>query len=390
VRHEERVKAARAFEERFQRPPQVGARAPGRVNLIGEHTDYNQGLVLPCAIDRDTVVWAAPGEGRRVRVHSLTNGETAEFETGALARRGAWVDYVQGAVFALGPESLPGADLLVASDVPTGSGLSSSAALGVALVHALAALRGEPLAPRDAAVLAWRGESEFVGVPCGVMDPMASALGRAGCALRIDCRSLQVTPVPLAESRAALLVADSGVRRELASGSYGNRRAECEAALAEAQAAGIGAAEARSLRDFGLDDLPALERALGPVALRRVRHVIRENARVEAFCTALAQGDLAAAGALLREGHRSLRDDFEVSTPELDALCAIGDALPGVYGSRLTGAGFGGCSVHLVDPERADAAAVALAAGFAERFGRRPPLLRAAPSEGASLLTAPD
>jgi galactokinase len=375
-----------AFRARFGREPEVGARAPGRVNLIGEHTDYNEGLVLPCAIDRDTRVLAARRDDGLVRVFSRETGETREFRVDAAERSGAWSDYVLAVVWALAERghAIPGADLMLASDVPAGSGLSSSAALGVGVATALDALFDLGLDARARAELAHRGESAFVGVGCGIMDSFASALGRRGFALRIDCRSREATPVPIAGGDAALLVAHSGVRRELARGGYGDRRAECRAALAHAREAGVAPPSATALRDLGEADLPALDRALPDPLRRRARHVIRENARVDAVCAALRAGNLARAGALLREGQASLRDDFEVSIPELDALCEIADALPGVYGSRLTGAGFGGCTVHLVAPAAAAALSDAISARFARRFGRRPPILAVAPSDGAS------
>jgi galactokinase len=359
------------FRRHFGREPELAVRAPGRVNLIGEHTDYCEGLVLPCAIDRATWVAAARREDGRVRVVS-EGFAPAEFAAAAPARRGDWADYVQGPFFALRERGVtpPGVDLAVASEVPREAGLSSSAALGVAVAGVLREAGGLALSARDLAELAHRGESGFVGVQCGIMDQYASALGRRGHALRIDCRSREVEPIPIA-ARASLLLVHSGVERRLAAGAYGQRVAECRAALEQARAAGV-APGARALRDLGVPDLPALERALEPIPLRRARHVIRENARVDAFAGALRGGDLAAAGALLREAMASLRDDFEVSTAELDLLCEAGDAQPGCYGSRLTGAGFGGCTLHLVDPAAADAIAASLSRAFEARFSHRP------------------
>jgi len=377
-----------AFAARFGRRPEWAARAPGRVNLIGEHTDYNEGLVLPCAIDRDTLALAAPRDDGRVRVWSDEAGEEQGFALAALARRGGWVDYVQAPAWALatlGP-ALPGLDLAVASDVPAGAGLSSSAALGLAVAHVFTAAAGRALAPRELAEAVHLGENQFVGVGCGILDQFASALGRRDHALRIDCRDRSVEPVPLGAGRVRLLVAHSGVTRALAAGGYAQRVAECRAALAAARAAGIAPPGARALRDLEPAQLPALERALEPTLLRRARHVIRENARVDAFRAAVLEGALGRAGALLREGMASLRDDYEVSVPELDALCALGDAAPGCHGSRLTGAGFGGCTLHLVEPAAADEVARAIRSGFARRFGREPPLWSVRPSDGASAL----
>jgi galactokinase len=380
---------AAEFEARFGARPRAAARAPGRVNLIGEHTDYNLGLALPCAVDLDTLALVAPRAGARVRLFSREAGPAREFAAGAPRRRGDWSDYVQGVVFSLREGGMPvaGFDLLVASRVPEGAGLSSSAALLLAVVTALDAAFGLGLAPRDRARIAHRAETGFAGVACGILDEVASALGRRGHALRLDCRDESVTPVPLPVA-ARLLVADSGVRRRLADGRYAARVAECRAALAAARAA-LRRPDLGALRDVAPADLAALEVGLDPGLFRRLRHVVTENARVDAACVALAAGDLAAAGALLAEGQASLRDDYAVSTPELDALCRLADALPGVWGSRLTGAGFGGCSLHLVAAEACAEAAAELAAGYERQFGRRPRVwvLAAADGAGAQDLT---
>jgi galactokinase len=376
----------RRFRDQFGRAASAAARAPGRVNWIGEHTDYNDGLVLPCAIDRATWVAVAPRDDDRFRVVSREQPGAFEFAGGDLARRGDWVDYARAAVAALreAAAEIPGADLAIASEVPLGSGLSSSAALSVALVTALDAAFGLGLSAGDRAQRAHRAETAFVGVPCGIMDSRVSALAREGHLLRIDCRSGECLPVPLPEGRVCLLVFHSGTRRRLAAGAYAARRDECFRALRAARDAGIAPVSATALRDLDPAALPARERALAPELFRRARHVIRENARVDASCQALRRGDLEGAGALLREGMRSLRDDFEVSTPELDLLCELGDAAPGVFGSRLTGAGFGGCTLHAVAPEAAGAAALAIATGFERRTGRRPEWLRVAPGGGAA------
>jgi galactokinase len=206
--------------------------------------------------------------------------------------------------------------------------------------------------------------------------------------LRIDCRSRQVTPISWPAVPLRLLIAHSGVQRSLADGGLAERRRECREASEAARAAGVGPDDATALRDLGEEHLPDLSRALAPLAFRRARHVIRENLRVDATCEALSHGDLAAIGALLQEGMRSLRDDFDVSTPELDLLCGLADAAPGVYGSRLTGAGFGGCTLHLVEPAAAEAAAREIATGFEAEFGRQPPVLAVSPADGAQIVSA--
>ena len=373
----------RGFEDRFGHRPEVAVRAPGRVNLIGEHTDYNDGLVLPCAIDRDAFVLAARRSDGVVRVFSENRDEERRFELACLERHpGAetdWSDYVKGVVWALvgrGYETR-GLDLVVSSRVPVGAGLSSSAAFTVALATVVPLAEGWSLPARTRAEIAHQAESAYLGLGSGILDQFASALGERDHALAIDCRSRVVRPISMPPGAVCLLVSDSGIRHSLAdAGSgYRTRVAECR------EVREIGGVE--SLRDWAPEDLSHLASKLEPTLFRRVRHVICENQRVLDFCAQLEAGDLRAAGELLREGHCSLRDDYEVSIPELDALCELADAEPGVYGSRLTGAGFGGCALHLVDPEQAEDVADALGHGFEQRYGRRPAVLSIVTADGA-------
>lgn len=384
------AEAARGLLRAWGRSPDPTLRvqAPGRVNLIGEHTDYNGGLVLPFAIDRGTVAVASRRTDALLRIHSTTLDASGEIDPATAEKRGDWLDYVAGVavVFAREGIAVPGLDVAIASDLPRESGLSSSASLAVAIATLLGVAAGRTLDAATRARIAHRAENEFVGVPCGRMDQMASAFGRRDCALRIDCRDGSVRVVPLPRDLVRVLIVDSGVRRQLTGGDYGRRRAECEAGLAAARRAGIAPREAATWRDVDPTRLDALARALDPTSFRRARHVLTESTRVDATCAALEHGDLARVGALLREGMASLRDDFEVSRPELDALCAIGDATPGCFGSRLTGAGFGGCTIHLVEPARADEVAAAIARGYADRVGRVPPVWSVAASEGAGPL----
>lgn len=376
------------FEAVAGRAPTVVARAPGRVNLIGEHTDYTEGLVLPCAIDLHTTVVAAPRVDGRVVVHALDLDQSASFAPGQLERRGDWLDYLQGVVFALAERGhiVRGTELALASRVPTGSGLSSSAALGVAACAAITHLAGVDMAPRAWAEIAHRGESHFVGVGCGILDQFASALGRRDHALRIDCRSREATPVRFAAPAPSILLAHSGVTRRLAAdGAYRARVDECAAAFDAAQHAGLAPASGRTLRDLPEAALEALEGLLPPTLYRRARHVVTENARVDRFCQHMSAGDWPKLGAILREGQTSLRDDFEVSTDELDHLCETADATDGVVGSRLTGAGFGGCTLHLVAPGRLEAVEAKIAEAFAARFGRSPQLIPVEIGPGASV-----
>lgn len=360
-------------------------RAPGRVNLIGEHTDYQEGLVLPCAIDRATWVAASPRSDDRMRVASVGWKGLPEFPVAAPARAGAWWDYVQGPVAALTAAGVqvPALDLTIASDLPQESGLSSSAALQVAVVLALGTAADAGLPLRRVAEIAHASETDFVGVSCGIMDPFASALGEEGAALRIDCRTRETETVAIGGEGPTLLVTQSGVRRKLADGGYDARVAECDEALRGARTV---VPAARALRDVEPHHLDALASRLDAVPLARLRHVVTENARVDAFCRALRAGDSAEAGALLRASMESLRTDFEVSTPELDLLCASADAEPGCHGSRLTGAGFGGCTLHLVDGDAASGVAARIAAAFEARYGRRPPSWVVRPAAGAAVV----
>ncbi len=361
-----------AFGDHFGGAPALVARAPGRVNLIGEHTDYNDGFVLPCAIGFQTQVALRPRTDGAVRVLALDAAAAAgapqatamdEFlaqARPARAHQGGWRDYVRGMVAALVRQGLApgGADLAIAGDVPQGAGLSSSASLLVALgqafaLAAAAAGRSAPTAA-DLALLAQRVENDDVGCQCGVMDPLASACGVAGHALLLDCRSLALTPVPLA-SGLAVLVVDSGQRRGLVDSAYNLRRQQCEAA---AQHFGVAA-----LRDLDATRLAAGGHGLDPVSLRRARHVVTENERTLQATAALRAGDVPALARLMAASHASMRDDFEITTPAIDALV---DALAAVLGSdggvRMTGGGFGGCVVAVARKPAAQRALQAVAA----------------------------
>jgi galactokinase len=299
-------------------------RAPGRVNLIGEHTDYNDGFVLPAAIDRHTVIEADGREDRVVTVDALDLEQHDEFTLDTIERTRSWRDYVRGIARYVGPEH--GADLRVTSDVPRGAGLSSSAALLVAAGRAFA----PDMPAEELALAAQRAENEFVGVPCGIMDQFTVALARAGHALLLDCRDLSYRYVPIPDG-VAIVVCDSHVKRRLAESGYNERRAACEAAAAQ-----LGLS---SLRDATLEQVQDLPRA---------RHVVSENERTLRGAAALEAGDCVTFGALMNASHASLRDDYEVVPPALDELAAATRAIDGCYGSRITGAGFGGCTVSLV------------------------------------------
>jgi galactokinase len=388
VDHGRRVAAlVEAFGREFGRAPQGLAEAPGRVNLIGEHVDYNDGLVLPCAIDRSVIVAWARRDDAEVRAFSLDFGEHTRFalEDVTHASAGSWANYVRGVAAVLGGAApLRGADLALAGDVPRGAGLSSSAAAEVAVAGALCAASGVELAPAGVALLCRRAENEFVGVQSGIMDQFAAALSRPEHALLIDCRTLEHRAVPLRLEAAglALVVADSGVGRELVSSAYNERLRECADAVAELREL-LGRPDLASLRDVGEDDVrAAIEHGGETAALRRARHVAGEIARVERAAAALERDDFAAIGALMAASHASLRDDYDVSSPELDLLVGLAAEREYVAGSRLTGAGFGGCTVNLVRADRLDDFEREVVATYAGRTGRAARAFVVRPSGG--------
>lgn len=346
---------AGSLRERFQQhygvSPSVIVRAPGRVNLIGEHTDYNEGFVFPVAIDRATYIAACPRSDRTVRVVSSDLNEEDAFSIDHIERsRRPWHNYVRGVVLALrvAGHSLSGADLLIASDVPRGSGLSSSAALEVAVGYAFQTLNHLNIPGKELALLAQGAENNFVGVQCGIMDQLIAVLGRANHALLIDCRDLSYRTVPLPPS-VAVVVCDSHIPRTLAASAYNQRRQECDMAVQLLQQWYPGI---RALRDVSEDQFAAHCEALPEPVRSRARHVVSENRRTLQGAEALEHGDVVAFGRLMNESHASLRDDYQVSLPDVDLLVETAQRLPGCYGSRLTGAGFGGCTVSLV--ERSD------------------------------------
>lgn len=348
-----------AFVRAFDAPPALMVQAPGRVNLIGEHTDYNDGFVLPCAIGFQTRVAIRPRADRRFQVVAADDGESLdEFDIDApLARRArpAWANYVRGVVEVLRARGCPlrGAQMAIAGDVPQGAGLSSSAALEVAVALALREAFALPdLDATDLALVAQEAENRFVGCQCGIMDQLASARGESGHALRIDCRSLELRPVPLPDELVVLIV-HSRVRRGLVDSAYNERRAQCQAA---AERLGVAA-----LRDAGPQALPPARIVDADPVWRRARHVIGENARTLAAAEALAGGELALLGRLMAASHASMRDDFEITVPAIDRLVEILQQAIGTEGgARMTGGGFGGCVVALLPQGRLDAARAAV------------------------------
>ncbi len=330
------------FERRFGRRPVFVARAPGRVNMIGEHTDYNDGFVLPAAIERETHIIVAPREDGQVHLRAFDLDRESVFSLHQIATSAEqpWSNYVRGVAYGLKERGYPlaGADMLVHGTVPIGSGLSSSAALEMASVQAFAAAGGFAVPPDEAARVGQAAEHMFVGAKTGLMDQLASALGQAGHLLLIDIRSLEYQPVPVPAS-AGILIADTSVRRSLASSAYNERRSQCEQA---ALAMGVSA-----LRDATTDMLADVE--VPDVVRRRATHVIEENKRVLQAVEAFRAGDLPFAGQLMNASHFSLRDLYEVSSRELNVMAELLRSQPGCYGARLTGAGFGGCCVALME-----------------------------------------
>ncbi|MBZ0308323.1 MAG: galactokinase [Anaerolineae bacterium] len=332
------------YVEQFGEKPQVVVRAPGRVNLIGEHTDYNDGFVMPLAIDR--AVWLAlrPTGTEAVRIRSLDFDAPIYFDLNRLEKApSSPAEYVKGIAWALQQAgyALKGFEGVMKGDVPIGAGLSSSAALELAAARAFASVSNLPWDQSQMALLAQKAENSWVGVNSGIMDQMISATGQPGQAVLIDCRSLALEAIPLPEDT-AVIVLDTGTRRELVTSAYNERREQCEKAARH-----FGVAK---LRDVSLDQFEVGYKGLDDVTMRRARHVISENERVQLAKAAMVARDTVRLGQLLNESHISLRDDFEVSSDALNTIVRIAQVHPGCYGARMTGAGFGGCGVALVKP----------------------------------------
>jgi len=359
-------------------------RAPGRVNLIGEHVDYNEGWVLPIAIDRYCYVLAQARPDGKLRINSEQFGEMVECGLDDSPSRGHhWSKYVRGVAWALREAShrLCGAELLISSEVPLGSGLSSSAAIEVATAFALLGVSQQVMARTALARACQRAENDYVGMRCGIMDQLAACFGRQGHALLIDCRTLQVEPVPLDPALVRVVVANTMVKHALASSEYNVRRKECEEALHSIRA---HRPHINALRDTTWDDIEPLTVPWPENLRRRTRHVTTEIARVHAAVAALRQGDFAQMGGLMAESHASLDADYQVSSEELNTMVALARQLPGLYGARMTGGGFGGCTVNLVHVDEAEAFAAELARRYQNITGRWPEIYLCRSSDGAT------
>lgn len=380
-------RALASFVGAFDSTPTTLVQAPGRVNLIGEHTDYNQGFVMPCAIDFHTVVAARPRADRRVRVVASDFGHaTDEFRLDQPIEHRArpeWANYVRGVFAQLLAQGLPlqGMNLAIAGDVPRGAGLSSSASLEVALARTAQALMGwSTVTPTDLALIAQRAENDFVGCQCGIMDQLISARGQAGHALLIDCRDLSLRPVPLPADTAVLIV-HSNVQRGLVDSHYNLRREQCQAA-----AAALGAA---SLREVSQSHLDAQGHTLDDTLHRRARHVITENARTLQAAQAFEQGDLPALGQLMAASHRSMRDDFEITVPAIDRLVEIlQSAIGDTGGARMTGGGFGGCAVAVLPARQVPEVVEAVERHYRSPEGRAGTVHVTTPVDGAQVVAA--
>jgi len=379
--------AARLFTERYGLAPRWLAVAPGRVNLIGEHTDYNNGYVLPIAIDRHVVIAAAPSRANdgRIRAYSAALDSTVDIQPDAPLDPGepAWANYLRGVVAGFARQGVvpPAIDLAIVSEVPLGGGLSSSAALEVATATLLEAVTGHMLEPREKARLCRQAEHDFAGVPCGLMDQLASVYGDDSGALLIDCQFEVVRVVPFADPDVALLICNTNMRHALSDGAYLRRRTECVEAARE-----LGVA---SLREATPEMVEAPRGIFDPTVRRRARHVTTENARTLAAADHLEKRDFSAVGKLMFESHSSLRDDFEVSSAELDVLVDIAREIGvagGVLGARMTGGGFGGCTVTLVRSDRVDHIAETLDREYRRRTGRIPSWFVSRPARGAHMV----
>jgi galactokinase len=373
------------FAQLYGTEPQF-VRAPGRVNLIGEHTDYNDGFVLPAAIQLQTTVGVAPRMDQRLVLFSENYSEQVELDLAELPAvpRRHWSDYVVGVARKLVEREirLRGASVLIDGDVPEGAGLSSSASLEVAVCQAFLEVAHEKMEGREMARLCQRAENEFVGARCGIMDQFVSVHGRKDHALLLDCRSLEYRHQPIPEE-VRLVICNTMVRHSLAGGEYNQRRRECEMAAEFFSGVVPGV---KALRDVSIEDFEKHSAALPETIRKRSRHVITENTRAIEAADALARQDVARFGQLMRESHASLRDDFQVSCRELDMMVELAGQIDGVYGARMTGGGFGGCTINLVRSDSVDAFEAKVTEGYEKATGQRPEIYVCTAADGVRIL----
>jgi galactokinase len=374
-----------SFQARFGTSASI-FRAPGRVNLIGEHTDYNEGFVLPAAIGFSCWVGIAPRNDRKLVLYSENFKEMHEASLDGLGVRGSghWTDYPLGVAWALQDAGyrLQGADLYIAGDVPLGAGLSSSAAIEVSSGYALLSVAGHAIDRTELAKLCQRAENEFVGARVGIMDQFVSCHGRAGHALEIDCRSLEYRALQL-PPKVSVVICNTMVKHKIQAGEYNVRRAECEEAVRKLSAALPGV---RSLRDVNMEQLVKNRNLLPDTLYRRCRHIISENGRVADVAELFQRGKTEGVRELMAASHASMRDDYEISCRELDVMVEIAGRQRGVYGARMTGGGFGGCTINLVDAEHAAEFRQRVAADYESAIGLRPDIYICEASQGAELM----
>ena len=373
------------FRRCFGHEPRWIVAAPGRVNLIGEHTDYNDGFVLPMAIERYIVIAGDTNTKREVTLHSVTPGETATFNIRPKVEPGApsWSNYVRGVIagFQKPGKKLSAFDAVIESNLPYGGGLASSAALEVAAATLLELMTGQTLDPIEKAVLCQQAEHDFAGVPCGIMDQFTSILGRENHALLLDCRSRTTTPVAMTNPDVTVLIINTNIRHKLAEGEYAKRRAQCETAARVLKVA--------ALRDATLEALDAARKQLEPVVFRRAHHVISENERTLQAARAIQASDWTRVGQLMSASHASLRDNYEVSCPELDLVVEVAQQIGeagGVIGCRMTGGGFGGCVVSLVKTGAVQRITRNLDVAYEKKTGRQASIFSSRPAAGARIL----
>ncbi len=377
------------FERHFGKSsgPFILTRSPGRVNLIGEHTDYNDGFVLPIAIDRFTAICAKARTDTTVRLFSTTQNEMAEFSVSSTVAKDSpkWSLYAKGVAEALRQRGLirHGMDAIVSTTVPIGGGLSSSASFEVATGMALLAANGKTLDKVELALASQWAEHHYAGMPCGIMDQFISALGEKNHAMLLDCRDLSRRQVPMNDPDMRIYIANSNVKHELVQGEYQARKNQCERAVTVLKKKFPAV---KALRDADHSMLEACRMDMDPTVFRRARHVISENARTLKFAGAMAAGDWAACGKLMYQSHESLRDDYGVSCPELDVLVEIAATVKGVYGARMTGGGFGGSIVAMVRRQTIDALTTAIDSQYPKRCGKQASMFATTAVNGAELL----
>jgi galactokinase len=377
----------KAFRDYFKSDAEIIVRAPGRVELIGNHTDYNDGFVLPMAIDRECVILARRRNDRKIRIYSDLFKETCEFELSAELTPGepSWGNYPKGvAAFLLkAGKKLGGLDMTLTCDIPAGGGLSSSAAIEIGYGRAFLAATGETIDPVELALIGQQAEHKFAGAPCGIMDQFICALGKAGHSLMIDCRTHKYELVPVPFQHASLLIADSKVKHNLGQSGYPLRRQQCFEVVDILKK---DHPEITHLRDVDMKMLEAYKGKMDAVHFNRAHHILTENERVKKMAEGFKTGDLALAGRMMNESHASSRDEYEVSCEELDFLVATAQKCKGVYGARMSGGGFGGCIVALVDNNAAKDVEKKLTDAYNKKYGKTPSIFFTGAAEGAEVV----